>query len=108
MTEQDIHAVAIHRLKRAQQTLAEAQTALGAEHWLLLINRLYYAASALLAAKGLNPKSHAGNRRLFNEHFVLTKLIDAEAAAFYNALFDYRHRSDYDDFFTPDPEEIKP
>jgi uncharacterized protein (UPF0332 family) len=95
---------------RSKEALEAAQTAADADQWRACANRLYYAcfyaAKALLEDKEYGPKTHAGVRTLFNRHFVRPGIIPQGPAALYNELFDYRHKSDYDVFFEPDPTQL--
>jgi len=95
---------------RSREALEAAQTAAEANQWRTCANRLYYAcfyaANALLEDHEYTPKTHAGVRTLFNKHFVRPGVIPQEPAALYNELFDYRHKSDYDVFFEPEPTQL--
>jgi uncharacterized protein (UPF0332 family) len=63
-----------YRLSRARETLDEVRELGKLGRWNGAVNRLYYACfyavSALLLYKDLQPKSHAGVRQLFGLHFV--------------------------------------
>jgi len=95
---------------RSNEALEAAQTAAEADQWRACANRLYYAcfyaAKALLEEHEYAPKTHAGVRTLFNKYFVRPAVIPQEPAALYNELFDYRHKSDYDVFFEPEPAQL--
>ncbi|MEI6209761.1 MAG: HEPN domain-containing protein [Desulfuromonadales bacterium] len=99
-----------HRLIRADETLEEARIMAAAERWNATVNRLYYACfyaiSALLLTKGLQSSKHTGVRGLFSTHFVRTGQFPKEFAGLYNSLFDTRNESDYEDFFSADPDEV--
>ena len=88
-----------HRLERARETLEEAQLMFDTGHLHGATNRLYYAcfyaATALLAARGLSSSKHSGVRALPARHFVQTRLISKELGAFYNDLFERRQQGDY-------------
>jgi uncharacterized protein (UPF0332 family) len=108
-TDEEIIA---HRLIRADETLEEARIMAAAGRWNATVNRLYYscfyAVSALLLTKGLQSSKHTGVRGLFSTHFVRTGLFPKELAGLYNSLFDTRNESDYEDFFSADPDEVLP
>lgn len=97
------------RLQRARETLDEARIMAQTEHWNGCVNRLYYACfyavNAILLTKGLSSSKHSGVRSFFSLHFVKTGIFPKELAELYNALFDCRQESDYEDFFTADPDE---
>ncbi len=101
-----------HRLTRAYETLEEARLMAVAQRWNATVNRLYYscfyAVSALLLTKGLQSSKHSGVRGLLSTHFVRTGLFPKELAVLYNSLFDTRNESDYEDFFSADPDEVLP
>jgi uncharacterized protein (UPF0332 family) len=91
-----------YRLSRARETLSEVRDLEKHGHWNGAISRLYYACyyavSALLLQKDLQPKSHAGVRQLFGLHFVKKGLIAREFGKFYSDLYDLRQSGDYDDY----------
>ena len=100
-----------YRIQRAFETLDEARLMAESGHWNGCINRLYYACfyavNALLLTKRLSSPKHTGVRSLFSLHFVRDGAFPKNLAALYNSLFDTRQESDYEDFFTPDPEETQ-
>jgi uncharacterized protein (UPF0332 family) len=57
---------------------------------------MFYAASALLASKGIARSKHSGVHSAFGEHFVKTGLIEVEYAKMLANAFDSRIDSDYD------------
>lgn len=91
-----------YRLSRSRETLDEVRDLEKLGHWNGAVSRLYYACfyavSALLLQKNLQPKSHAGIRQLFGLHFVKEGLIAREYGKFYSDLFDLRQSGDYDDY----------
>ncbi len=110
--KRDPAEVVAYRLRRASETLIEADQMAGIEHWNAAVNRLYYACfyavSGLLHTKGLEFKRHSAARSLFGRHFVATGLVDRDAAEVYNRLFDRRQRGDYEDLFGFTREEVEP
>jgi len=101
MTEKQKQAIT-QRLKRARETLAEAEILEEAHHFVGTVNRLYYACfyavNALLEIKGLKSSKHSGVIALFNQHFVNAGIVEAEWGKFYRYLFDSRQGGDYTDF----------
>ena len=75
MKEDEHQALIAYRLKRAAETLMEAQLMQREEHWNTCANRLYYAAfyavSALLAQYGYVASKHTGIKAMFNQHFLI-------------------------------------
>jgi uncharacterized protein (UPF0332 family) len=61
---------------------------------------MFYAASALLASKGISRSKHSGVRSAFGKYFVKTGLIEAEYARMLGYAFDSRLDSDYNIMFT--------
>lgn len=66
------------------------------------VNRIYYAifyeALALLLTKGLSSSKHSGARSLFNREFVKSGIISEKHGSFYNRMYGFRQRGDYEDF----------
>ena len=108
----NINELISYRLKRAKETIDEAEQMAKMEHWNTCVNRLYYACfyaiNALLLSKNYSSSKHTGVRSLFNRHFVRTGKIPKELSKLYNALFEYRRQSDYEDLFQVDKELVKP
>lgn len=94
--------LARHRLLRARETLAEAETLLRTESFNGAVNRFYYAAfhaaRALLATRGLDSSKHSGVIALFQQHFVKTDLFPKDKARALPRAFEKRLNSDYEDF----------
>jgi uncharacterized protein (UPF0332 family) len=55
----------------------------------------FHAAAALLAAKGLRPRSHDAAQELLALHFVKPAALAADTTRKLNALMDRRHTADY-------------
>ena len=101
-----------HRLQRARETLEEARLLAEMKHWNAAVNRLYYACfyavSALLAGRMMSASKHSQARSLFSQHFVKTGLMSKDQAQLFNTLYDLRQESDYQDFFSADPQHVIP
>jgi uncharacterized protein (UPF0332 family) len=89
--------LADHRIARAHDALEEAGLLIERHHFTGALNRLYYAARALLATKTLDSSRHSGVIALFQEHFVKTGLISTDAARALPRAFEKRQTSDYGD-----------
>ncbi len=67
--------------------------------WADAISRAYYsmiyAARALLATKGLHPRTHRGAVHLLGQEFVRTGMFPREEAARLTAAMAFRDRADY-------------
>ena len=97
-----------YRIKRAFETLKEADKMIENQFWNASINRIYYACfyavSGLLLKKGVDTSTHKGIRQMFGLHYVQTGLISKEFARFFSDLYDRRQTGDYDDFVIYDAE----
>lgn len=64
------------------------------------VNRAYYAifyaASALLATKGITRRKHSSILSEFRRHFIKTGIFDTKLSDDYGQLMDDRHFADYD------------
>jgi len=100
-----------YRRKRAEETLEEAEIMLDNKKLFAAVNRIYYAVFyeviALLLTKGLSSSKHSGVRSLFNKEFVKPGIIAEEHGDFYNGIFGFRQRADYEDFVEFDHEKVK-
>ena len=94
-----------HYLDRAHQELEAAKHNLLQGFYWVAVSRAYYAmfyaASALLASKGIYRRKHSGVISAFAEHFVKSGLIEPEYAKMLSGAFESRLDSDYDIWFNP-------
>ena len=100
-----------YRRKRAKETLQEAKIMLENNKLIAAVNRIYYAVFyevlALLLTKGLSSSKHSGVRSLFNKEFIKTGIIAEEYGDFYNRVFGFRQRADYEDFVEFESQKVK-
>lgn len=100
-----------YRIKRARETLKDAELLFNIGSLNSSINRLYYAAFyatiALLLDKNIEVKSHNGVKQKLGEVYVSKGIISKEFAKAYSILSDYRHKGDYDDLFDFDNEIVE-
>ncbi|HVE82199.1 MAG TPA: HEPN domain-containing protein [Myxococcales bacterium] len=100
MTEANAKALAQAELARARSNLEAARMMLAAGKHGEAISLAYYASfhavRAVLAARGLQPKTHQGAVHLFNVSFVLPGLVTSEILALIGRSFAERQRADYD------------
>ena len=66
----------------------------------------FYAVSALLIKKELNPKTHSGAKSLFHKEFVFTGIVSKQFANTYDFLLAKRFEADYENFANIDVEAI--
>lgn len=93
-------------LDRARRDLEAAQSNLDQGFYAVAVTRAYYAmfyaASALLASKGITRSKHSAVLAAFRERFAKTGLIGADYAKAFGHAFDARLDSDYDITFAAD------
>ncbi len=101
----------LRELELADQLIQDAKFLLDRDSLRSSVNRAYYAAyhgvRALLASKGLNPKTHKGVLNQFGEAFIKTGKMDIALSDTLKKCFDARHEADYDIFVCFDEDEIK-
>ena len=100
-----------YRRERAEETVEEAKIMLNNEKLFAAVNRIYYAVfyevSALLLTKGFSSSKHSGIKSMFSKEFVRTGLISKEHGEFYNQIFKFRQRGDYQEFVSFEEDEVK-
>lgn len=93
-------------LDRARKDLEAAESNLALGFHAVSVTRAYYAmfyaASALLASKGITHSKHSAVLAAFGEQFAKTGLIEADYAKAFGHAFDARLDSDYDITFAAD------
>ena len=103
-------ALARHRLARARTALEEANLLIAQGLLSGGLNRAYYAAfyaaRAALATVNADSSRHSGTIALFQQHFVRTGLVPAEAAKALPRAFEKRQTTDYGDFSEPTRDEV--
>ncbi len=91
-----------YKLRRARESLTEAEIMLQTSHPHGAANRIYYACfyavTALLLTRDLSSSKHSGVIALFNQHFVKPALVSVDMGKFYSRMFDNRVESDYADW----------
>jgi len=104
-------SLAENRMLRAHEAFDDAELLLQHGSLVGAVNRFYYAAfygaSALLATRGLHSSRHSGVISLFQQHFVKTAVVPAEAARALPRSFERRQDSDYGDYITLTLEEVR-
>lgn len=101
-----------YRLKKADESFADALLLAENGRWNSVINRLYYASFytviALLLSRGIKSSTHDGSRTQFGLNFIKTGTIDKKFGKYYSKLFDLRQKGDYGDLFDYDKETVEP
>lgn len=97
-----------YRIKRAEETLKEADILAHSCHFSGAMNRLYYscyyAVTSLLIANEIQATTHAGVRTMFGLKFIKPGIVAMAHGKFFNEIFELRHSNDYDDFVFCDEE----
>jgi len=100
-----------YRRERAKETLEEAKIMFDNEKLFATVNRIYYSifyeVVALLLTKDLSSAKHSGVRSLFNREFVKTGIVSENLGDFYNKMFEFRQRGDYEEFVEFNKEQVE-
>lgn len=87
-------------IARAEESAAAATANLPLGHYVVVVNRAYYAifdcARALLHEHDIDAKTHQGAYVKFNEIFIKTGEISSEMRKLYWSVFELRQSGDYD------------
>ena len=109
-TEQERADLVAYRIRRAKDTLLEADSLIKDRFYNAAVNRLYYACYyaviALLVNYKITAQTHQGVKQMFSLHFVLPNKIEQRFSIFYSRLFNSRITGDYDDFVKYDKEML--
>lgn len=102
----DKFSLSKYRIERAKESLEEARLLYAKGSFKGTVNRAYYtmfyAASALLALRGLGSSKHSGVIAFFNKEFVKTGIVSKECSEKYHEAFESRLAGDYKDFVSVD------
>jgi uncharacterized protein (UPF0332 family) len=100
-----------YRIKRAEDTIDEAELAIKNNKLPLAENRIYYSifyvVSALALKYDFSTSKHSTLKGWFNQAMVKTKKIDVSFGKAYARAFEKRQKADYDDYVTFSLEEVK-
>jgi hypothetical protein len=99
-----------YRLKRAGDTLEEAELAFKNNKLNLTENRIYYAifysVSALALRYDFETSKHSILKGWFNQSLIKTKEIDVTFGKTYSRAYEKRQKADYDDYAAFKIEEV--
>jgi uncharacterized protein (UPF0332 family) len=99
-----------YRLQRANEMIEDGDLLLREGRLASATNRIYYAmfyaTSALLATRNLSSSRHSGVIALLHDHFVRPGDFPRELARQLSLAFEMRNDSDYEDFATPEANEL--
>ena len=94
LTDEERKALVLNKVRRSNETWAEAKGIIESKYWYAAANRMYYACyymvSALLLKNGQSAHTHGGIIGLFGLHFVKTGIISSEMGKFYSEMYELR------------------
>ena len=97
------HDLAKYRIESAEERLTAALVLINSGLFQDAVSRSYYAVfqatRAVLATKMLDSRKHSGIISLFNQYFIKTGLLHKDYGKILKSSKDYRHASDYNDFY---------
>jgi uncharacterized protein (UPF0332 family) len=110
MNPKELQELAKYRIVKSRETFNEVKLHIANELWNTAVNRLYYACyyavTALLISKEIQPHTHAGVRQMFGLHFVKKGIIDNTNGKFFSDIYDLRQTGDYDDYIVFDKDDV--
>ncbi len=99
-----------HRLEKADNLIPVIQFLIDQGHYLIAVNRIYYAMfyslSALALHHGFDASKHLGLIGWFNKTFVKEAKVEKEIGKMLKTAFEMRSKGDYDDFVHYSKEEV--
>jgi uncharacterized protein (UPF0332 family) len=99
-------------IENAREMLEVARLNLNNDYYGSACNRAYYAifyaASALLYAKGKTFGKHSAVLAAFRQHFIKTGEFDMRWSRKYERIMSHRHSSDYDIFISFEKNRLLP
>ncbi len=102
MDEASKKALIAYRIKRAYETLKEADVMKREGFYNAAINRMYYACYY----NDIQTQTHSGVKTMLGLHFVSTGKLSVKSGKTFSTLFEKRHSGDYDDFVYSDKEMV--
>ena len=104
-----VNDLSAYRYEKAVGNLSLAKSLFRAAECGAALNRAYYAAfdamRAVNALEGFDSSKHSGVIAHFNQYHVKTKHFESYTSAVVRKASMLREKSDYEDFYTPDPDE---
>ena len=105
-------AIVSFRLEKSAEALEDVKLNADNNRWVVVANRLYYAAyytvSALLVADGYTAKTYDGINQIFNRDFGKTGKVDVSLTKHYGRLLNLRITGDYSDNYNLDETDVLP
>ena len=109
--EGSIKELSNYRLEKAKRNLELARKLLDEDTYAFALNRAYYAAfdamRAVNALDNFDSSKHSGVIAHFNQCHVKAGDFDASVSSIIRRASRLRERSDYEDFFVPEKEDVE-
>jgi hypothetical protein len=109
--EEATQKAVLYWLEKARESLAAARDEAQAGREAFAVNRCYYAAfyaaSAVLLARGRRFVKHSGLRAAIHRDLVKPGLLDMDHGIFYDRLFRDRQQGDYVEFVAFEPDAVR-
>lgn len=101
MKEGDTSVLIANNLRKAQDTLVQADALYDIRQYIGVVNRgyyaMFYATSAILLTKGLGTSKHSGAISLLDREFVKSGEVDPIWSKSFRNAFNLRSLGDYDE-----------
>ena len=109
MESGSIKTLSKYRFKKALSNIAVAKTLNASGEYCFALNRAYYSAfnamRAINALDGFDSSKHSGVIAHFNQEYVKTGKFPPATSGIIRKASMLREKSDYEDFYEPEPEE---
>ena len=100
-----------YRFEKALSNIAVSKSLLSSGSYGAVLNRAYYSAfdamRAVNALDGFDSSKHSGVIAHFNQEYVKTGAFPSKTSAIIRRASMLREKSDYEDFYEPEKEEVK-
>ena len=109
--ESSIKSLSLYRFQRAEDMLKAAEENLIIEQYNTSLNRSYYAVFHAMRAVNITERfdssRHSGVIAYFNQYFLKTGKLDKNLSKIIKETSYLREKSDYDDFYITNKNEVK-
>ena len=99
-----------YRIEQAKNTVKDAELLIQNARWKSAVNRIYYSMFYMLMALSIKYKFETSKHQQligwFNKTFVKEKIIESKYSKMIKKAYEYRNRSDYNDFVTIDKVDV--
>lgn len=100
MNEADAAILIANNIRKAEDSLIQAEALIGIDQYFGVVNRgyyaMFYAASAILLTKGMGSSKHSGVLSMLDKEFVNKGLIPSHWSRMLRNAFNLRSWGDYD------------